>query len=327
MIQIRKALFVMAVCAAVFSGNAMAADSSANCPALAANVQKIVDHTCQAKTLTPVQKGICTYKPRKWTDNLMLLDSTLTVAYQRALRTAGSGTSQCQELLEKHRSYEKQLQQCGSDGDCILKVMDGWTGTMHAVLGRLDHPLDEASLKQFAGGLRIEDEQEAVPLLQRLEQGMDLYPLPQMALPNGNVLVWGFQPHNAQVQSLVIVNRQRQVQLMGLVDGIYYSLPSGKTQWAPEEGARIALFVKDPRQLAQNLAAIRAWSQASILGFNQTCPGKDQARCDLAAKLSLPIEAYDLNCKAAQKGHVLNQHCAIPLPRVAEQLSPGMFWQ
>lgn len=126
MVQIRKFLVITAVCAAVFGGNATAADTSANCPAMAANVQKIVDHTCQAKTLTPVQKGICTYKPRKWTDNLMALDSTLTAYYADDLRAAGSGTAQCRELLKAHQSYQKQLQQCGSDGDCILRVMRNW---------------------------------------------------------------------------------------------------------------------------------------------------------------------------------------------------------
>ncbi|MHB1532983.1 hypothetical protein [Acidithiobacillus sp.] len=255
-----------------------------------------------------------------------MLDSTVGVHYVRDLRAAGVGTPQCKDLLESHKAYEKELQRCGSNGDCVLKVMRNWAGTLSHVEDRLRPPLDEAALKKFAGGMKFLDGQQTVSLLKRLKQGMDLYPLPQMALPNGNVLVWGFQPHNAQVQSLAVVNRQGAVQLLGIVDGIYLALPSGKTRLDLGTDAKIALFVRDPSALAQNLSAIRAWTAASILGFNQNCPGKDQARCQAVLKQPLPIQAYNLNCKAAN-GKIINQHCAIPLPQVPDNVSPGLFWQ
>nr|RNF57863.1 hypothetical protein EC580_13815 [Acidithiobacillus sulfuriphilus] len=298
---------------------------SLNCPAVAAQTQDSYARGCNPP-LTPLQDAICNYKPKVWTDSLLTLDSTVGVHYVRDLRAAGAGTPQCKDLLESHKAYEKELQGCGSNGDCVLKVIRNWAGILSHVEDRLRPPLNEAALKKFAGGMKFLDGQQTISLLKRLEQGMDLYPLPQVALPNGNVLVWGFQPHNAQVQSLAVVNRQGAVQLLGIVDRLYLALPSGKTQWEPGKDARIALFVRDPAVLNQNLSAIRAWAAASILGFNQDCPGKDQTRCQAAAKLPLPIQAYNLNCTAA-KDKIINQHCAISLPQVPDNVSPGLFWQ
>ncbi|MGC9216095.1 hypothetical protein, partial [Acidithiobacillus sp.] len=256
----------------------------------------------------------------------LFTNGSLGVDYIRALRAAGVGTAQCKDLLESHQAYEKELPHCGSNGDCVLKVMRNWAGTLSHIQDRLRPPLDDAALKKFAGEIQFQEGQHPVSLLKRLEQGMDLYPLPQMTLSNGNVLVWGFQPHNAQVQSLAVVHRQGAVQLLGIVDGLYLALPSGKTRWEPGKDAGIALFVRDPAALSQNLSAIHAWAAADVLGFNQGCPGKDQARCQAAPQIPLPILAYNLNCKAAN-GKIIHQHCTIPLPQVPNNVSPGLFGQ
>lgn len=324
--MIRKLILGTAACVAItFSGSASAADTLLNCPAIAAKTPENYARGCNPP-LTPLQDAICHYKPKSWTDSLLMLDDAVGVHYVRDLRAAGIGTPQCKDLLESHNAYEKKLQGCGSNGDCVLKVMRNWAGTLSHLEDRLRPPLNETVLKRFAGGIEFQEGQHSISLLKRLEQGMDLYPLPQMALPNGNVLVWGFQSHNAQVQSLAVVNRQGAVQLLGVVDGIYLAWPSGKTQWQPEKDARIALFIRDSSVLNQNLPAIRAWAAAAVLGFNQDCPGKDQARCQTAIKLSLPIQAYSLNCKATN-GKVINQRCAVPLPEVPDNVSPGLFWQ
>ena len=324
--MIRKIILGTAACVAItFSCSASAADMSFNCPAIAAKTPEDYSGACNPP-LTPLQDAICHYKPRVWTDNLLLLDSTVGVDYVRDLRAAGVGTPQCKALLEGHKAYEKELQGCGNNGDCVLKVMRHWAGTMHRIEDRLRAPLDEAAMKKFAGGMKFQEGQQTVSLLQRLEQGMDLYPLPQATLPNGNVLVWGFQPHNAQVQSLAVVNRQGAVQILGIVDGLYSSLPSGKTHWAPEKNARIALFVRDPAVLTQNLSAIRAWAAADALGFNRKCPGQDHARCTAALQAPLPIQAYNLNCKTSN-GKIVQRHCALPLPQAPDNVSPGLFWQ
>jgi len=325
--MIRQLIFGTAACVALSCNSGVsAAEISLNCPAIAANTPEGFVSSCRNGPLTPLQSAICHYKPKIWWDNLPLLDSTVGVHYVRALRAAGVGTAQCKDLLESHKAYEKELQGCGSNGDCVLKVMRNWAGTLSHFEDRLRPPLDEAALKKFAGGAKFQEGQQSISLLKRLEQGMDLYPLPQMALPNGNVLVWGFQPHNAQVQSLAVVNRQGAVQVIGIVDGLYLALPSGKTRWEPGKDARIALFVRDPAVLIQNLSAIRAWAAASVLGFNQDCPGKDQARCQTALKQPLPIQAYNLDCRTAN-GKVINPHCAVPLPQVPDNVSPGLFWQ
>ncbi|MHB1203707.1 MAG: lysozyme inhibitor LprI family protein, partial [Acidithiobacillus sp.] len=223
--MIRQFILGMTGCMALcFGVDASAADTLLNCPAIAANTPDGFVSSCHNASLTPLQSAICHYKPKVWTDSLLTLDSTVGVHYVRDLRAAGAGTPQCKDLLESHKAYEKELQGCGSNGDCVLKVMRNWAGTLSHFEDRLRPPLDEAALKKFAGGMKFQDGQQAVSLLKRLEQGMDLYPLPQMALPNGNVLVWGFQPHNAQVQSLAVVNRQGAVQLLGIVDGLYLAL-------------------------------------------------------------------------------------------------------
>ncbi|MHB8251208.1 hypothetical protein [Acidithiobacillus sp.] len=323
----RQLIFGMGVFMAItFSWSASAADTPFNCPAIAAQTPESYARSCKPPLTTPLRDAICNYKPRVWLDDLRMLDTTVGVSYVRDLRAAGAGTPQCKALLESHKTYEKELQGCGNNGDCVLKVMGNWSRTLADIEDRLRPPLDEAALKKFAGGIKFQDGQQTVSLLKRLEQGMDLYPLPQMALPNGNVLVWGFQPHNAQVQSLAVVDRQGAVQLLGIVDGLYLALPSGKTRWEPGKDARIALFVRDPAALSQNLSAIHAWAAADVLGFNQGCPGKDQARCQAAAQIPLPIQAYTLNCKAAN-GKIIHQHCAIPLPQVPDNVSPGLFWQ
>jgi len=324
--MIRQLIFGIAACVALSCNSGVsAAEISLNCPAIAAKTPDNYALGCNPP-LTPLQDAICYYKPKVWTDNLLMLDNVVGGNYVRDLRAAGVGTPECKYLLASQKTYEKELQQCGSNGDCVLKIMTKRSWVLGDFQKRLRPPLDEAALKKFAGGAKFQEGQQSISLLKRLEQGMDLYPLPQMALPNGNVLVWGFQPHNAQVQSLAVVNRQGAVQVIGIVDGLYLALPSGKTRWEPGKDARIALFVRDPAVLTQNLSAIRAWAAASVLGFNQDCPGKDQARCQTALKQPLPIQAYNLDCRTAN-GKVINPHCAVPLPQVPDNVSPGLFWQ
>ncbi|MHB0888494.1 hypothetical protein [Acidithiobacillus sp.] len=304
-------------------GSAFAENSTAlNCPALAA---KMTYREC-GNPQTPVGKAICNSKLRGF-DYLPLADGSIIGAYVKALRAAGIGTADCKALLEWHAGYEKQLAACGTSDQCLLKNMDTYSRTLTKIEDRLQTPLSDAALQRFAGGAWLQSPGEkATRLLERIRRGLSLYPLPRMALPKGNTLYWGFQPHNATLQSLVIVDRQGTVQLVGAVDGIYLGLPEGKAVPQLEPDARIALFVRDAQALQQNLPAIRGWAAASILGFNQDCPGKDQTRCQTAARLSLPIQAYNLNCKTAN-GKIINQHCAVPLPQVPDNVSPGLFWQ
>lgn len=322
----RKFIFSLVACLLFgFGHEVYAAEPSFNCPAIAASTSDNYAKGCNSP-LSPLQSAICNYKPRVWTDNLWLLDSTVGVGYVRALRSAGVDTPQCKGLLKDHQEYEKKLQHCESNGDCVLKVMRDWAGTLFHYRDQLHPPLAEGALKRFIGSAHIKEEKRSVALLQRLEQGMDMYPLPQVGLPGGNVLIWGFQPHNAQVQSLVIVNRQGVVQLVGLADMVYLSMPKNAKEFSLIPDSKMAVFVRDPAVLAPNLPAIQSWTAASILGFNQLCPGKDQDRCHTALTYPLPIQAYKLPCKAG-KGNAMNPHCAISLPAVKNTISPGLFWQ
>lgn len=308
------------------SSVAHAAVDSLNCPAIAANTSDNYAKGCIAP-LSPLREAICHYKPKRWVDNLRLFDSTLGNYYVRYLRSAGVGTSVCKQLLNGHQAYESQLEQCGNHGDCVLKVMDAWSQKLSTIEKSLRVPIKMSSLQQFAGKTYIQDGSTTVPLLERLKQGMDLFPLPRLALKNGNELIWGFQPHNAQVQSLMILNHQGDVQVMGLVDNLYLGMSGGQAPAGLDPEARLSLLVRNPAALSENLSAIHAWAAASLLGFNQTCPGKDQRACQAAMAQTLPIKAYNLNCKVKPQGNILVDHCALPLPSVKNDISPGLFWQ
>ena len=120
----------------------------------------------------------------------------------------------------------------------------------------------------------------------------------------------------------VLGDAQNHLRLLGAADDL---LLAGTDPHKLQQ-ARLAVFVRDPQALARYLPVVRAWAAADVLGFNQDCPGKDQARCQAAAKLPLPIQAYNLNCKASN-GKIIQQHCALPLPQVPDDVSPGLFWQ
>ena len=306
-------------------GHAMAEDGTpVNCPAIAA---KMTYREC-GNPQTPVGKAICNSKLRGF-DYLPLADGSIIGAYVKALRAAGIGTADCKALLEWHAGYEKQLAACGTNDQCLLKTMERYGHALVKIEDRLQTPLSDAVLKRFAGGAWFQSPGEKPTLLlERIRRGLSLYPLPRMALPNGNTLYWGFQPHNATLQSLVIVDRQGTVQLVGAVDGIYLGLPEGKAVPQLEPDAQIALFVRDAQALQQNLPAIRGWAAASVLGFNVECnaPGA-AARCSTAKTIALPLHAYDLHCPQRVHGKVLVNRCPLPLPKVSGILSPGMFWQ
>lgn len=309
-----------------FGGVAHAADNSLNCPAIAAGTSDSITTTCKG-SLGPTQKAICEYKPKKWTDNLPLLDSTVGVSYVRDLRSAGVGTPVCRQLVNGHKAYQVALRQCGANGNCVLQVMRNWSWDLAQIEKSLRVPIKMSSLQQFAGKTYIQDGSTTVPLLERLKQGMDLFPLPRLALKNGNELIWGFQPHNAQVQSLMILNHQGDVQVMGLVDNLYLGMSGGQAPAGLDPEARLSLLVRNPAALSENLPAIHAWAAASLLGFNQTCPGKDQQACQAAMAQTLPIKAYNLNCKVKPQGNILVDYCTLPLPSVKNDVSPGLFWQ
>ena len=307
--------------------SADAADALLNCPAIATKIPDAFAPTC-SHPQTPLQKAICHYKPKHWTDNLLLLDSSLMHGYKQALRAAGVGTPECTHLLASQKVFEKELGACGSDGDCVLETMRKRSFALRDISEHQQPPLEAAALQHFAGSAIFQSPgQKSAPLLQRIQRGMDIYPLPHMELPNGNTLVWGFQPHNATVQSLVVVNHQGAVQLLGAVDGIYLGLPRDKTRPELDANARITLFVRDPQALAQNLPALRAWAAASILGFNVDCGGADAARCKAAETIPVPILAYRLGCPQEASGKALVNRCPLPLPAVSGNVSPGLFWQ
>ncbi|MHB8249907.1 MAG: hypothetical protein ACYDCX_13655, partial [Acidithiobacillus sp.] len=291
-------------------GSVLAEDNTAlNCPAIAA---KMTYREC-GNPQTPVGKAICNTKLRGF-DYLPGIDRSIIGAYVKALRAAGIGTSDCKALLEWHARYEKQLAACGTNDQCLLKNMDTYSRTLTKIEDRLQTPLSDAALQRFAGGVWLQSPGEPpAPLLERIRRGLSIYPLPRMALPNGNTLYWGFQPHNATLQALVIVDRQGTVQLVGAVDGIYLGLPEGKAVPQLEPDAQIALFVRDAQALQQNLPAIRGWAAASVLGFNVECnaPGA-AARCSAAEAIALPLHAYDLRCGQQVHGKVLVNRCPLP---------------
>lgn len=153
------------------------------------------------------------------------------------------------------------------------------------------------------GSLRLDDGQT---LEQRAIRGLSISPLPYAPLAEDLTISWGFEPHNAQLQSVLFSGAQGKVFALALVDKLYYE---GEGKTALPKDARIRLFVRDPGQLARILPGLQAWAAADALGMDVACnkPGV----CEHWRQYPMPITAYRLPCPG---GHW--DACRLPLPKI-----------
>ncbi|CDQ10824.1 hypothetical protein [Acidithiobacillus ferrivorans] len=101
----RRQIFLgIGFCAALGASlGANAADAPRNCLAIATKIPDAFAPTC-SHPQTPLQKAICHYKPKHWTGNLLLLDSSLMHGYKQALRAAGVGPPNAPTCWQAKRS-------------------------------------------------------------------------------------------------------------------------------------------------------------------------------------------------------------------------------
>ena len=266
-----------------------------DCPALALSKYNYdaFSELCQKDPQTPFQ-NVCwvdyNYKPKDWLDIPSLLDSTVQMSFRRDLLQAGKNTPYCKALIDTQGPYERKLIACGKNGPCVVQVMRDRSWQLAGIEKRYTAPATtretfEAFLGK-EGSLRLDDEQT---LEQRAIRGLSISPLPRAPLAEDLTISWGFEPHNAQLQSVLFSGAQGKVFALALVDSLYLD-GEGKTT-LPKD-ARIRLFVRDPGQLARILPGLQAWAAADALGMDVACnkPGV----CEHWRQYPMPITAYRL---------------------------------
>lgn len=247
----------------------------------------------------------------------------VTGLYYRALQNTALNSPEQQRIVREQGAYLDRRDACGRDVHCIMRIEKARHQELITLTRSLEKTLPDDEIAIWTHGRVFPGRDgKAQSLGQRVMAGFDLYPLPHVTFADGSTLFWGFLHGDGAAQSLAITDATGHLQLLGTADGLLLAgTGGGKLQQA-----QLNLFVRDAKTLGRYLPAVRAWAAASVLGFNQACPGKDQARCQRAMKLPLPIRAYNLHCQAGS-GEVINQHCAVPLPKVPDSVSPGLFWQ
>lgn len=287
---------------------------------------------CNAEHNSPAVETICAQpKPKSYDDEsntllgeLLREDMFVVGLYRRALENTAPGGPEQAKIIAEQGAYLKRRDTCGQDARCILQVEQARHKELIALTHKLQRELPGEDIQSWTRGRVFPDGEGRLQALdQRLLQAFDQYPTPHVTLPDGSTVFWGFLTGAGQLQSLAITDARNHLQLLGTADGLLLaSADPHKLQQA-----RLAVFVRDPQALARYLPVVRAWGAADALGFNQKCPGQDQARCTAALQSPLPIQAYDLNCATKERGKIAVHRCPLPLPKVPDTVSPGLFWQ
>jgi len=250
-------------------------------------------------------------KPKDWTDNPPLLQSTLTVSFWEDLQQAGRGTSYCRALLKDQQDFEHGLLACGDKGPCVVQVMRNRLRQISSTKRQFTGPqLGREALLDFFGKDRGLPLGPTETLEARSIRGLSISPLPRAFLPENLTLSWGFEPHNAQLQTAVFSGPDGKVLALALVDGLYKQA-AGESRLPAE--ARIRLFVRDPKRLPSLLPSLQSWAAADALGMNVDCSGSKTRVCTHRSQYHMPIVAYRLPCTPGK----LDQ-CRLPVPKVVD---------
>ncbi|WP_308387750.1 hypothetical protein [Acidithiobacillus sp. AMEEHan] len=313
--KINKAVFYALIFViGLFGGNPLLAESipAYDCPAAAKSIYAPdFDNRCNVPNSpwSPVCRAIHTYKPKDWTDNPGLLASTVHVAFLRSLRQAGVDTPYCKALIDSEEPFERKLIACGNNGPCAVKVMGERSWQLRELEEKFTGPqLTQEALEDFLGKDARLPVGSGETLEERSIRGLSISPLPHASLAaQGLTLSWGFEPHNAQVQTVVFSNQKGQVLALALVDGLY---AQGETAQQLPASARLRLFVRNPQQLSSLLSALQGWAAADALGMNVDCSKVGNAVCTRWSQYSMPITIYHLPCS---KGKLAA--CRLPAPK------------
>ena len=249
---------------------------------------------------------------RQILDETNQYDRGSLAAYDALLRLLPAGSPAQQKLMAERRAMLARQEACGDDLRCISRVSSEWTGSLLPLRKKLEKPLPIEEIRKLTRGWKVDGKS----LYQRLVEGFSIYPLRQVTLADGRSIQWGFLPHAAQVQSVAVLSPKGNIEALATADDLYLSK-------AKDARAQLRIYLPHPQDLA-SLGALRSWAAASLLGFNQSCQGTEQAACTQAlSKLPL-IAVYDLHCKAKTPSAA----CRVPGeigPGSAKDIS--LFWQ
>ncbi|MEY2343020.1 hypothetical protein AB4090_13040 [Acidithiobacillus sp. IBUN Pt1247-S3] len=279
---------------------------------------------CNDKEHWAAQRVICSPEARhsKLWDKLVQEDGYVFGQYRDLLQNTALNSPEQQRIVVSQGEYLRRRDACGKDLLCMLRVEEARDKELMALRAKLRKDLPEDEIAAWSKGWVIPGSGGKPQALgQRVMAGFALYPLPHVTLADGSTLFWGFQQGEGSVQSLAMTNGKGQLQVLGMADDL---LLSSKEKTSTPQ---LRLFVQDPKALERYLPALRAWAAADSLGFNQECPGKDAQRCTAAMQSPLPIRAFLLRHEAGKKRENNALQSPVPLPKVQDSVSPGLFWQ
>lgn len=174
----------------------------------------------------------------------------------------------------------------------------------------------------------------AVAVEQRLLTGFQQQPPKHLRLDNNVTIYWGWQEGQAFVKSIAVYDPDGALRVVGAVDDIpalynwrskravtdaneYQKLVVKYASWGSEPS--VVLFAQKARDFDAYLPLVQRWLQAAMLGFNADCSKTEIApACAFAEKVTLPIVAYQLDCKTQsnieQCSHSLSDTQALSVP-------------
>jgi len=295
-----------------------------DCPALAPNWERSFEEKCVHDPNSPWQpfcRAADRYvhdKTKKYPGLISSQDDTVNVDFWRDMQQAGRDTPYCKALVDSQEVFERKLLACGDNESCIVPVLYARVQELSRIEKRYTGPtLDGKAIAAFLGRdakLRV-DARES--LQERLLRGLSISPLPRAAIPGQKLnFTWGFEPHNAQVQSLVISDNQGQVLALGLVDNLYLQGADGKKLPAD---ALIRLFVRSPAVLPELQAPLRSWAAADALGMNAQCSGPRALPCQKALGDFPKLLVYRLPCPSGKL-----EACRLTLPPASAAPIPSV---
>ncbi len=222
--------------------------------------------------------------------------------YERLLRDLPMGSVAQQRVIAEQKAFLDRRDRCGKNIVCIGDVEQARNEELMAQRRKVEQPFPVEEMQRLTRAWKTP---EGRPLYQRLLAGLAIYPLRQATLDNGYQLQWGFQPHQATVQTLGVLDPQGKIAALVTADDVYRA-------WRSEGGTysgRLRIYVRSAGELGKLLPVIYSWTLADLLGFNLDCKGKDAELCSQAKQASRPpMEAYDLGCK-----HPNRPSCRLPV--------------
>lgn len=194
----------------------------------------------------------------------------------------------------------------------------------------------KTDIKNLVGVAKVTlpGDSNAVSVEKRLLTGFQQQPPKNLRLDNNVTIYWGWQEGQAFVKSIAVYDPDGALRVVGAVDDIpalynrrskrtiadaneYQKLVRKYASWGSEPS--VVLFAQKAPDFDAYLPLVQRWLQAAMLGFNVDCSETEIApACAFAEKVTLPIVAYQLDCKTPnsieQCSHSLPDTQALSIP-------------